>query len=632
MYLHFDISQIDLKRNFPEEFGSVIPSFSSDKLETVYFDLNNSSLIDFDSVTGKLNSINKVNFFIGPNNSGKSRFLRGLYKINSTLSERDLSASEIIKKIEESSFFDLNQTPVPNKELVDICKSLNNLFLNPQNIDGIKTRLDNTKLKQTTLINFKELAGTAVSERSSNQLEVVELIEEFLKQLKFKNKNDSKAKVYIPTLRSLLVDNSLQKTSYESVIENKYKIKNCYTGLNLYDKIYTLHNSTRIGELDRFYNWIRTNFYSENKFIRLIPNLETQNLSIEIDNELRSIYDTGDGIQQLILLMFPIYTATHNTWFFIEEPETHLHPGLQRIFLETLINDEHIKGKNLKFFFTTHSNHFLDISINHNEISIFQLEKVTNEKFNIKTDIKPNRETLNLLGVNSSSVFLANVSIWVEGPTDRKYISKWLRLYAEHNSLPLLKEDIDFAFFEYGGNLIEHYLFDENFEEEITESQVREKIRSFSLSSKIYLLVDNDSPKENSAKHDRHKALEDLSNNNFYYQNTIYKEIENLLPPKILQQSLEIFTKNNSIPQNIEIIREDYKNVGIGLYLEELLKKEGIETRKFKSKTGETLNTAYKNQLCDFVINQDFTYQDFIYENEHLDNIIMPLYNFITAK
>ncbi|WP_299435441.1 hypothetical protein [uncultured Aquimarina sp.] len=61
---------------------------------------------------------------------------------------------------------------------------------------------------------------------------------------------------------------------------------------------------------------------------------------------------------------------------------------------------------------------------------------------------------MDLLGVTSSSVLIANSSIWVEEPTDRKYISKWLNTYKESG----LKEDIDYVFFEYGGNLIAHYL------------------------------------------------------------------------------------------------------------------------------------------------------------------------------
>jgi len=99
----------------------------------------------------------------------------------------------------------------------------------------------------------------------------------------------------------------------------------------------------------------------------------------------------------------------------------------------------------LKVLFTTHSNNFLDLSLQADDVSIFQFQKECPEKFNIK-NIKPNKEILDLLGVNNSSVLMANSSIWVEGPTDRKYISKFLKLFCEQNKTQHLKEDIDFAF------------------------------------------------------------------------------------------------------------------------------------------------------------------------------------------
>jgi len=347
------------------------------------------------------------------------------------------------------------------------------------------------------------------------------------------------------------------------------------------------------------------------------------------------MHDLGDGVQQLILLMFPIFRAANNTWFFIEEPETHLHPGLQRIFIETLLNDEYLKGKNLKFFFTTHSNHFLDISINHDEISIFQFEKVSDEKFNIKSNVKPNKNVLDLLGVNSSSVFLANASIWVEGPTDRRYISKWLKLYCEHYEVNYLREDIDFAFFEYGGNLIKHYLFDgKEFEEEFDGNQIREKINSFALSNKIYLLADNDNVNQGSAKQKRRESLEALSGKNFYYQNTQYREIENLLPVKILNDFLLQLVNNPDASKldEINFSREDYYQIGLGEFITDLFSKSKIKGKSFKSKTGDTLSSPYKTKLCDFVVNSDYKYSDLIQDNDYLDKIITDLYNFIKAK
>ena len=56
------------------------------------------------------------------------------------------------------------------------------------------------------------------------------------------------------------------------------------------------------------------------------------------------------------------------------------------------------------------------------------------------------------LGVLASDLFQSNGIIWVEGPSDRIYIKKWLELVD-----PELKENKDYTFLYYGGRLLAHY-------------------------------------------------------------------------------------------------------------------------------------------------------------------------------
>ena len=358
---------------------------------------------------------------------------------------------------------------------------------------------------------------------------------------------------------------------------------------------------------------------------------DDKHLILYVGGEENKIHDIGDGIQAIILLMFPIFTARENTWIFIEEPETYLHPGLQRVLIETLVDDEFLKTKDLTYFFTTHSNHFLDLSLNHNEISIFQFKKLEMDRFDIRPNITPDKKVLDLLGVNTSSVFLANTSLWVEGPTDRKYISKFLRLYCEYHKEQYLKEDIDFAFFEYGGNLIAHYLFeDENFE--ANDSEVRDKINSFALANKIYLLADNDNTKGNTKKGKRRSQLKNLSDmkHNFYYQNTILREIENLLPEKTIKAFLGEIVNNQEVI-NIDFKKSDYDSLGLGDFYKGLFEKYGVLKKNQKAFLADsgTLKNDYKIKLCDFFIKSDIKYEDIINDNPILKKIIEELYQFI---
>lgn len=199
-----------------------------------------------------------------------------------------------------------------------------------------------------------------------------------------------------------------------------------------------------------------------------------------------------------------------------------------------------------------------------------------------------------------------------------------------------MKEDIDFAFFEYGGNLIAHYLFDnEEFEE--SEELVKEKIRAFALSNKIYLLADQDDAKGNTKKGKRRKALLELSNNsvNFKYHNTELREIENLLTLKIVKSFGKQLVKQEHVGnlENLDFNKKDYNEKGLGEFYEEKFKGAGIlikNQKSFKADSG-TLKNDYKIKLCDFTINSDLKYEEIVEENPILDKIIRELYEFIIS-
>lgn len=375
-------------------------------------------------------------------------------------------------------------------------------------------------------------------------------------------------------------------------------------------------------------------YFFDGQKVEIIASLKEKCIILYVGGEERKIHEIGDGIQTIILLLFPIFTAKKNSWILIEEPETYLYPGLQRIFIQTLIENQYLRKLNLMFFFSTHSNHFLDLSLDHKEISIFQFKKFETDKFQIRTNITPNQDTLNLLGVNTSSVFLTNTSLWVEGPTDRKYLSFFLKKYCESKNLQPLKEDIDFAFFEYGGNLIAHYLFDKD-DFEADEEVVREKINSFSLSNRIYLLADEDGAKGSTKKGRRRKALQELSNKskNFKYQNTELREIENLLPLTVIDNFMgELIKSTQAINvEKTDFKKKDYDSIGIGQFYEDQLKNKGVlvkNQKSFKADSG-TLKNDFKIKLCDFTIKSNLSYEDMINDNPILDSIITELYSFI---
>src|SRR5205807_682440 len=126
-------------------------------------------------------------------------------------------------------------------------------------------------------------------------------------------------------------------------------------------------------------------------------------------------------------LTFPLFmNEGKNLLFFCEEPELCMHPGMQRAFLKLITSD---KFANHQYFLTTHSNHFLDLTQDFDNVSIYTVQKqiaVTDKKekdatFHIQNVSNEDRRCLEFLGVRNSSVFLSNCTIWVEGITDRRY-------------------------------------------------------------------------------------------------------------------------------------------------------------------------------------------------------------------
>ncbi|CAH0526454.1 hypothetical protein CTH30272_00921 [Allocatenococcus thiocycli] len=211
-------------------------------------------------------------------------------------------------------------------------------------------------------------------------------------------------------------------------------------------------------------------YLSENFFfgqdISLVPRIDTDVLYFkEGEKEERPIYDLGDGIQSIIMLTYPVFMATKPTMFFIEEPELYLHAGLQRTLVETYANVKHSEHM---FYITTHSNHFLDIAQERDDVSIQQVRQ--NEEG--RTEVIPAaefEELLTELGVRASSVLLANCSIWVEGITDKLYVRTCLNKYIEElrekghaskaNQLSSYHENLHFVFTEYQGSNITHWYF-----------------------------------------------------------------------------------------------------------------------------------------------------------------------------
>ena len=382
---------------------------------------------DYDQII----EIKRLNFFIGKNNAGKSRFLRSLY----------ISTPNIEHYNFYDTFPDLNML----KELV-----------NTKNQDILMNKEYNSTNRKSLIKSIDLITQTPKYPPNKYKESFLSFIREIKKysfngsraltELIFKIENNINAsrskiiietnKIYIPVLRGMRPVTDIDTTQpyiYRAQKDyfkdrEKFNSKNIITGETLYEELKRhLLGEPEQRELIKSYEEKLSQYFFDNETVTLIPKFgkdETGNendvVHIKIGHDAQfPIYNLGDGLQQVIILTFEAFTKNKAIYaFFIEEPELHMHAGMVRQLMNFYLNET-----NHYYFFTTHSNHLLDMVDESDQVIIQKFVKEQNQDDPFKFDFKIYRcdrdhELLTSLGVRPSSVYLSNCTIWVEGVTE----------------------------------------------------------------------------------------------------------------------------------------------------------------------------------------------------------------------
>ena len=578
--------------------------------------------------------LSKTNVFIGENNSGKSRFLRYLFKTD-FYSLSDEGFTQFINKIDQiirsnrysNAIYDTYYTDLlSNKEKFNkICGKITKDPTSYVYIQGQFFQLLRSICETNTLNNkfyFPIIRGTKDYKTIiNNKLQI------FLKSANSIQNKDA-INHYI-SLLNLQSDGLESFDIYNDIITHEYfndyeDIKEkILTGGKLYNEIKSmlLGDGSQRKVIEEFQKFLQENFFSNYDKVQLIPNEEKKVLYVKIGNDERAIYDWGDGTQQLIVILYSLYKHKDETGklFFIEEPEMYLHPGILRKFIEVINSDVF---KNHQYFITTHSNIVLDTSADTNiKMSIFKFKKVNNIKNNcgknflIEQCNNGDVSLLNELGVRNSSVFLSNCSIWVEGITDRLYLKHYLKLYCKkYPDKKVYRENIDYTFIEYGGGNVVHF----NFDEKIDDSN---SINAKYINNKIFLIADNDNTKSGTKKANRKEKYKGLLGNNFYELSAT--EIENLITFETLEQIL-INQNPNKEEEICEVLKDkkEFTNKKLGNFIDGLFPEGGI--KKYAAESGTIKN---KLEFCKEAIN---VMNDYDKLSEEAKTLTQKIYEFIS--
>lgn len=156
-------------------------------------------------------------------------------------------------------------------------------------------------------------------------------------------------------------------------------------------------------------------------------------------------------LSMLRLVSFIEKIKWNNIILAIEEPENNLHPALLRRLLNFLAAKRDEMGFNL--IVTTHSPTCIDWSARRTDSQIIHVQHDGRSAHaHTATTYLHNRNILDDLEIRASDILQANSVIWVEGPSDRIYLRRWLDIASDG----YLKEGTHYTIMFYGGKLLFH--------------------------------------------------------------------------------------------------------------------------------------------------------------------------------
>ena len=592
-----------------------------DKIGTLYL----HTTLEYENQKNEavLENLETINLIVGPNNSGKSRLLRSIFKsdklhyrpagfnwagLQAKLLEVHTRVTQVLQR-PIVGYGSLNADTFgswANRSWMDavrpdwrtlrdlVANLVNNENFNPRTQGGMGSADQARALHQEMLPLFHELS-------------------ELIKENEFLDSENPRC--YIPILRGLravqeinpvnlsngnFLDCYAERTCRDYKIESN-STRQVFTGLRMYDNLKSLSLGSRalrqrVVDYQHFLS--RTLF--EGRAIELTPLEGSDVIHVNLDgDDERPIHELGDGIQAIIILTFHAFTADAPTLFFIEEPETNLHPGMQRKLLEVFSNERLLNRH--QYFMTTHSNHMLDMAADYGKCATYLVRKDTKQtpQFRVSNVSAKDRSILEALGARASSVFLTNATIWVEGVTDRRYLREYLRKYlATKYSKTTISEDTHYSFMEAGGSCVVHFDFAEANEAEPVNASTNAPINIANICSRSFLVLDGDNENKGRVP----KLREALGRNLFV---TKGKEIENLLPLPVLVAYVERRTRESCTDR----LTTDYQNLlePLGKWLDEKLKCEIFtDGQTIKNKDGLcTFSVEYMREKKDWALCPD---------------------------
>lgn len=242
---------------------------------------------------------------------------------------------------------------------------------------------------------------------------------------------------------------------------------------------------------------------------------------------------TGSGLKTIVLVLLNLLVIPQiNDYcnakivYGFEELENNLHPALQRRLFEFLY--QYAVEKQVTMYITTHSHIAINVFFDKAESSIYHVIKKGGqaEIKHIDTYIDKT-EILNDLDVKASDILQSNGIIWVEGPSDRIYIKRWMEIFTPNK----YEEGKHFQFLYYGGRLLSQY----------SATEETELINIITTNRNAAIIMDSDKRyKAASINSTKKRIIKEFEALNMFSWVTKGKEIENYLSKDALERMNDV--------------------------------------------------------------------------------------------
>lgn len=257
---------------------------------------------------------------------------------------------------------------------------------------------------------------------------------------------------------------------------------------------------------------------------------------------LVALSKSGSGLKTVLLVLLNLFAvpaflrkAKANFVYAFEELENNLHPALLRRLFQFL--EDYAVKENAPIFITTHSSVALDFFGLSDHAQIIHVKHDGSSAS--ATTVRAHFEKCGVvseLGAKPSDLLQANGIVWVEGPSDRVYLNRWIELISDGE----IKEGKDYQCAFYGGALLARTEFASPEEAE----KEANRVNLLRVNPNVVVVCDGDrtAPQTRIKERVRRIKAEVAKIPNAYLWITQGKEIENYIPGAVIASSQGIAT------------------------------------------------------------------------------------------